>query len=678
MKNKILIVNPPGTFFPLGMAYVLSCLERHHIDFDFADSNFGYGYKKLLKKNDYFAVASGGLISQYRFFMELFDTSRKLKPGIFIILGGNITKDMKTEFLFEKLHIDYGIVGEGETSLPFLIDSVLNNNIPLSEVPGLIYKDSITGKIRKNPVRRLDLSEENILPAWHCFDVDHYIATWELGIYGNRRCMPVITARGCKGGCSFCSPTIGTYAKRPIEHVIEEIELLCEKYSFDWIYFVNEMFYPTKQEIIQFCESFKLLNRKIEWVCELRVDSEIDAETFRIMKSAGCVAVVCGVESGSDRILSLMNKKTTSDMIIKFFKTAETAGLPCEGSIQVGNEEETEEDIKKTIDMVTDGKMRVNERLPIIYPGTKIYKNAVDRGLIKNEWEYLQNLDFTADIWDYSWPKKRYLNISAIPTERFWKTVLAELRRFNTFNLRNFAAKNISYSYKYNMFIRVNGLCAECGSEVSFVTPKKILGVRTYCRKCFRTVQFNLYELPEFRDHYNRLRIRLREVKRLAVIGTRIEATYMLQYDYFGLNYDSIVAFVETDKKPSVVSDFCHIPTIPIEKLPELNADALLIVDDPFGSVEMKVRSFYLKKYMIPPAIYLLLPDEKLPYHNIVRFIRKHSDPTVWNRIIVIIAIQLPVFFGNLQGRLLSVIKAHYGMFNKNRILRNLLQIVQR
>jgi len=62
-SRKLLIVKPPYKHSPLGMAYVLSCLERNNIPFDFIDTTLtNPDYSKLLKKNDYLAFATGGLI----------------------------------------------------------------------------------------------------------------------------------------------------------------------------------------------------------------------------------------------------------------------------------------------------------------------------------------------------------------------------------------------------------------------------------------------------------------------------------------------------------------------------------------------------------------------------------------------------------------------------------------
>ena len=353
-------------------------------------------------------------------------------------------------------------------------------------------------------------------------------------------------------------------------------------------------------------------------------------------------------------------------------------GCPAPGEIQIGNEGETETEMKETVDMVINEKMRVNERLPITYPGTKIYENAVKRGLIGDEWEYLQNLDFQADIWDYSWSKKDYVNISGIPNDRFWETVAKELRRFNTFNLTHFVARKMTYTYTFGMLIKVTGVCAECGSAVTFVAPRKMLGIRTYCRDCFRTVQFNLYELPEFNSHYRHLCTELQKANRLAVVGTRIEASFMLQYDYFKLDYRLLVAFVELDKKASGISDFCHLPRIRMEGLPEVQPDTILIVDDPFGNAELKVRKFYLKKNLQPPRILLLLPDDERPFVRLVGFVRRHTAATILNKCLVIPAIQIPIMIAEAKAWILEMLKSHYDAFNKNAFTRTLLENVRR
>jgi anaerobic magnesium-protoporphyrin IX monomethyl ester cyclase len=679
MKEKILVIKPPHPhqMFPLGMAYVLSSLESHGIDFDFFDAQFGGDYKKFLKKNDYYAVATGGLIAQYKFFIEVARSVREIGLDIPLILGGGITSDLRPEFLFDKLHYTYGIIGEAETSFPFLVDALMRKKTGFETIPGLLYKDPHTGEIKKKPMRRLDLETTTILPAWHRFNVDFYINNWEHGIFGHRSLMPIISARGCMGTCTFCSHLKGAFRKRPIEQVIREIEILSERYTFDWLGFYNEMFYATKEEIVNFCEAFKLLKVQKKWSCDMRVDADIDIDTFRLMKSAGCVAVFGGLESGSNKVLALMQKRTTREMVISFYRTAQAAGLPCIGGFMVGNEGETAAEMKETVDMVTEEKMRTIEALVSTYPGTKIYENAIKRGLIGDEWEYLERLDSFADIWDCSKSKKDYLNISDIPNDRFFETVVSELRRFNTFNLTHFVPRNMTYSYQFGILIKVVGQCAECGSAVSFVTTRKMLGIQTFCGNCFRTVEFNLYEMPELSGHYRWLCAELQKTIKLAIVGTKTEATNFLKYDYFKLNYRSLAAFVEIDNKASGIPDFCHLPRIRMEGLPAVKPDTILIVDDLFGNAELKIRKFYLKMNLHPPRIVRLLPDNKLPYARLVEFARRHTAVTFWNKCIVVPVIQIPLLIADMQAWFITMAKSNFNALNRNAFIRILLKKVQ-
>ncbi|MBN1577151.1 MAG: cobalamin-dependent protein [Chitinispirillaceae bacterium] len=677
MDDKILVINPPYQMFPIGIAYVLACLENHGVRFDFADAQFGNGYKRLLKKNDYRAVATGGLIAQFKFFQDVFRSVREINPQTPVILGGNITKDMRSEFLFDKLGITYGIIGEAETSLPFLLDAMMKKETSLDTIPGLLYKDLNTGEIKKNPVRRLDLSNTNILPAWHWINVDYYINVWEYSIFGRRLAMPVISARGCIGACTFCSPLMGAFRKRPVEHVIQEIEFLNARYTFDWIAFFSEMFYATKKDIVNFCEAYKMVKPQKKWLCDLRADADIDEETLRLMKECGCADIFVGIESGSNKILKSMNKRTTKEQVIHFYRIAKSAGLPCDGNIMVGNEDETEADIKETVDMVIDEEMNAQERLTNAYPGTKMFENAVKCGLAADGWESLQRFDFECYIWDYNLTKKQYINITGIPNEKFWEIIIRELRRFNTHISTRYNAKDMTYVYKFGLLIKVTGVCADCGNAVTLAVPRKTLGIRTSCRNCYRPVMFNLYELKEFNGHYRLLCAELQKAKQLAIAGTKIEASFMLRYDYFKLSYGSLLGFIEMDQRAPEVSEFIHMPRYRMTDLLDVRPDTILIVDDPFGDAEMKLRYFYLRKKQPPPRILHLLPEVKRPHRRVIDFVRKHAAATTGNIFLVTMAIQLPLFISGTKARILNSIKSNYIALNRNNWIRSILTKVQ-
>ncbi|MBM3251502.1 MAG: radical SAM protein [Candidatus Omnitrophica bacterium] len=646
MEKKILVIKPPYDTFPIGFAYVLSCLENHKIPFDFIDTEFGYSYKNNLKKKKYFAVASGGLIGQFNFFREIAQQLKKVRPKLPFIIGGNITKDIRPDFLLDRIGADFGIVGEAETSLPYLLSCLIKKTENFSSVPGLIFKDPIDGKIKRNPEQRLDLSV-NIFPAWQHIDVDYYskVSSWP----GHRSTMPVLSGRGCVGRCSFCSPSIGSFRMRPIEHVIEEIEWINSKYDFEWIIFINEMFYMSKEQIKRFCNVYKDLSIRKQWICCLRVDADADVETFLLMKSAGCVIVSAGIESGSDKILQSMIKNTTTEQVKKFFREAETAGLSCSGTFLVGNEGETKEDLKQTIDMLISEEMNANESLTNAYPGTLIYKNALKRGLISDEWEYLEKLKFGCYLWDYEWVNRRHLNISGISDQRVWDVIVKELRRFNTFLLNRFKAKGVSYKLPFGFLIRATGICPGCGGSVSVVSRRSLLGLKAFCPDCFKPVIFDLYELNEFKGHFEFLCRAVQESERLVISGDMKEAVSMLRYDYFGLDCDKIIGFVGLNNQKVNSSDFIYKPKFKIIDLPDIKPDTILITDDYIQDAELLIRRFYLKKDLPTPRIIQLWPDSKRWNKGAFHLVSEYKATGIINKIIFSLFIELILFYPRIK-----------------------------
>lgn len=623
MSKKLLVIKPPFQAFPIGIAYVLSCLERNNIQFDFIDTSLNYlDLRKNLRHDDYLAVATGGLIGQLDFFHDVVRQARTTRPELPIILGGNIVKDIKADFLFDKIGVDYGIVGEAETSLPYLVDAISKGSDDYKDIPGLVFKNKLDGKVTKNAPRRLELTSANILPSWHHFDIDYYSKEYYLPYWGIQSAMPVLTGRGCVGRCSFCSPTIGSFQPRPIEHVIEEIEFLNSTYDFEWIVFFNEMFYPSKEGILNFCRAYQKVKLKKPWVCGMRVDANPGVETFIAMKEAGCLSASAGIESGSDKVLKLMRKRTTAEQVKKFFRDAREAELPCNGTFMVANEGETEEDLRQTIDMVISEEMNTGESLTLLYPGTLIYRNALERGLIEDEWEYLRQLRFTTGVWETEWADRKYINISEIPNECFWDVIVSELRRYHTFLLHRFQAKDMEYKTVAGIeHLEISGLCSECDHRVVVYSQHKLLGIEDYCPKCFNKVVFNLYKLKDFAVHFEWLCIELRRADRLVILGTNYNAFNILRIDYFGLNYDRIIGFLEIKQQQATSSTFIHMPRLQIEDLSNARPDTILIVDDPGRDAELQLRLFYSRERLQPPRIMHLIPDTKRLGSKITRLV---------------------------------------------------------
>ncbi len=614
----------------MGFAYVLACLDKWEIPFDFVDTALPFhDFRRYLKKNDYLAVASGGLVGQYRFFSDIVENIRKINPDLPIILGGNITKDIRYEFLFDKIGIDFGVLGEAETSLPYLVNAIAQGQDDFNNVPGLLYNDKFTSNIIRNMPQRLDLEKENILPAWQYFDADYYFSKQHfLPFFGYRSCMPVVSGRGCFGQCSFCSPTIGSLRMRPIKHVIKEIEFLNTNYNFDWVMFVNEMVYQKKEEILTFCAAYKKLKIRKPWFCFLRTDLDFDKETFMAMKESGCISSSVGIESGSDRILKLMRKGTTSEQTKRFYRLTKEVGLSCSGTFMVGNEGETEIEIRESIDMVINEEMNAAGQLTSSYPGTLIYKNALKRNLVIDEWEYLQKFDFFCGVWDYTWIDRFYVNITDIPNDHFWDVIVAELRRFYTWLFNRYQAKNMQFKFLFEtLCIEAKGSCPQCGTNtvVYPYVPFIFLEMETYCPKCYYRVYFNIYKSKKFVKHFDLLFRELNKVQRIIIAGTGSEAAAFLRIDRFGIDYNKIKGFLDVKPQACWSDTFINKPRVKLDDLLKVKPDIILVVDDKMGDSELLIRHFYLSKGLENPKILHLFPDSKRWSLKLTRFIQRNN-----------------------------------------------------
>ncbi len=122
---------------------------------------------------------------------------------------------------------------------------------------------------------------------------------------------------------------------------------------------------------------------KIIWYCNTRVDL-VDDDLLKILYNGGCRGISYGIESGSQKILDNAKKGTTVEQAENAIRWAKEAGikvycsfilgLPCENWSTV---EETIEFVKRTLP--TGAQFNI----AVPYPGTELYKIALDKGWSK-------------------------------------------------------------------------------------------------------------------------------------------------------------------------------------------------------------------------------------------------------------------------------------------------------
>lgn len=391
---KVLFVNPPQTASkykfmgviapPLGIAYMAGVLQENHIDVEILDASaedmdFKDVEKELLKRKPDL-VALTALTPTIGRALETAQVVKETLPDSIVVIGGYHPTFNFIETL-EDENVDIVIRGEGEYIMLNLVQA-LENQSSLHDVKGIVFEDKNSKEIVVNPeaplIQNLDelpFPALNLLPMkkYRLLDMDTHMTT-------------MITTRGCPMQCSFCSSAAMHGKKireRSVENIVDEIEYLKTNYDIDTIAFMDDTFTLKKRKVMAICDEILKRNIEIMWGCTSRVDT-LDEKLLKKMKEAGCITIFIGVESADQQQLDNMCKNTTIAKIENAFKIAHKLKIRTIASVALGMPGDTKEIMNKTVKFVH--KLKPNYAIYSLatpYPGTKFYKEAFEKNLIK-------------------------------------------------------------------------------------------------------------------------------------------------------------------------------------------------------------------------------------------------------------------------------------------------------
>lgn len=391
---KVLFVNPPQTASkykfmgviapPLGIAYMAGVLQENNIDVEILDASaedmdFKDVEKELLKRKPDL-VALTALTPTIGRALETAQVVKETLPDSIVVMGGYHPTFNFIETL-EDENVDIVIRGEGEYIMLNLVQT-LENQSSLHDVKGIVFEDKNSKEIVVNPEAPLiqDLDELpfpalNLLPMkkYRLLDMDTHMTT-------------MITTRGCPMQCSFCSSAAMHGKKireRSVENIVDEIEYLKTNYDIDTIAFMDDTFTLKKRKVMAICDEILKRNIEIMWGCTSRVDT-LDEKLLKKMKESGCITIFIGVESADQQQLDNMCKNTTIAKIENAFKIAHKLKIRTIASVALGMPGDTKEIMNKTVKFVH--KLKPNYAIYSLatpYPGTRFYKEAFEKNLIK-------------------------------------------------------------------------------------------------------------------------------------------------------------------------------------------------------------------------------------------------------------------------------------------------------
>lgn len=190
----------------------------------------------------------------------------------------------------------------------------------------------------------------------------------------------IITGRGCPFRCTFCDwPQNFTghhFRSRSVKNIVDEFEWVKNNLpKVKDIMIEDDTFTLDKNRVQAICH--EIIDRKlvITWTVNARCD--VDLETLKLMRRAGCRLVCVGVESSSQEILNNIKKGTSVSKIEQFFKDTKEAQVLVHACFMMGNRGETKDTILSTVSFAKRLNPDTAQFFPImVYPGTEAYEWA--------------------------------------------------------------------------------------------------------------------------------------------------------------------------------------------------------------------------------------------------------------------------------------------------------------
>lgn len=169
--------------------------------------------------------------------------------------------------------------------------------------------------------------------------------------------IPVMAHRGCPYHCTFCSKILdGKMRMRSPENVVAELEELSRKYpDKNEIIFYDETFTLDYDWTTKLCELILNKNIKKNLRCSTRAD-RVEPDLLTLMKRAGFTEICVGVESGSQKILDVLNKRIKVSQNTLARKIASEVGLKFKAYIMLGCPGETRETMEETKQWLIDNR----------------------------------------------------------------------------------------------------------------------------------------------------------------------------------------------------------------------------------------------------------------------------------------------------------------------------------
>jgi anaerobic magnesium-protoporphyrin IX monomethyl ester cyclase len=320
--------------------------------------------------------------------------SKAIKRAYLVpVIWGGLHPSMLPEQTLLNDCIDFVCIGEGEQTIVELVRVLQGHRQEakeLADIAGIAFKRN--GEVVRTEPRAFMQDLDALHPAWHHLDITryfrlgkHFYVDQGLQISGEK-VGAIITSRGCPWRCGFCYNQFvnkRTFRAHSAGRIINDIRSFKERHGITAIAFEDDYFFADRERALEIIRHID-----IPWSSNVRANqmAKWGDEFARELSSHNCIELRIGAESGSQRVLDIMNKDITVDQIRRSVDLCVRYGIPATLGFMLGIPGETWSDAMATLELMDeleemgDNIRTLGPGVFMPYPGTPMFDLAMECG----------------------------------------------------------------------------------------------------------------------------------------------------------------------------------------------------------------------------------------------------------------------------------------------------------
>ncbi|MDP9036627.1 MAG: radical SAM protein, partial [Myxococcota bacterium] len=296
----------------------------------------------------------GQLQPAYAFALKI----KRALPEVHLTCGGPGVTQMLVRLTGQRLAralgpFDSACLFEGEHTLLALVQAVAGER-SLRDLSNVVVRDRLVGARwlaghGMEDLRALPAPDFDGLPLARYF-APHLV-------------LPYDPTRGCYWGkCTFCHyglAEVGTaaYRERGIADAVAHLRALSERHGTRYFYFSQDSVAP--KTLVKLAQAITADGLDVRWATDLKPEKYLTLDRARTLRSAGAVACALGVESGSPRVLELIDKGAPVEVVSGVIEHLAEAGIAAEAMCFTDFPTETHSDALLTLDFLRARRERI-------------------------------------------------------------------------------------------------------------------------------------------------------------------------------------------------------------------------------------------------------------------------------------------------------------------------------